>query len=151
MYTETDNDRNSEVIAVVLENAQISSLRDLKKRTACFPEYGGIAWLSFLNTLRTAKIISDNCDYPKIVSEFFSGACTPGIKDTDHLLRSRASTDSSLILCSLCPIEPNTNLTCSANTNNVYYGDKGALRCLKDGAGEVAFVEAKNLRGSTFF
>lgn len=40
---------------------------------------------------------------------------------------------------------------CEANSLNKYYGDKGALDCLKFGAGDIAIIEAKNLNGYFIF
>ncbi|XP_043276631.1 transferrin-like [Venturia canescens] len=147
MYAETDSDRNSRVVALVREDGnRVKSFQDLKKRPACFPEYAGIAWLSFVNTARKNKIIGDSCDFPKLLSQYFSGACTPGIKDFEHS-KILPTEDITTILCSRCPLEQHSNETCSANFDNRYYADKGALRCLAEGAGEIAFVETKNLYG----
>lgn len=148
MYAEMESDENSRVVALVREDGsgKVTSFLDLKNKPACFPEHGGIAWLSFVNVARTNKIIGDSCDYSKLLSKFFSGACTPGIRDSEHS-KVPPSEEIAARLCSRCPLEENSNATCSANFDNHYYGDKGALECLIDGAGEVAFVETKNLFG----
>ncbi|EZA58009.1 hypothetical protein DMN91_006051 [Ooceraea biroi] len=150
LYSETEMDRNSVIIAVVPEpnddNYPVKNFQDLKNRKVCFPEYGGIGWLSFVNTVRTRGLISDSCDYPKSISKFLSGACTPGIKDIDHS-RTRATTDISTKLCSACPNESNTS--CAANETNHYYGDKGAMQCISDGKGDLAIVEAGNIIDGT--
>ncbi|XP_066586110.1 transferrin-like [Prorops nasuta] len=150
LYSETDNDRNSVIVAVVREpetkdeSFAVSSLYNLKGKKACFPEYAGLAWLSFVHVARTENIFSSkSCDYPKHVSQLFSGACTPGIHDRDHS-HSRSSEDIISRLCSLCPQGNNTE-RCSANIKNPYYGDAGALQCLADKAADIAFVELKNL------
>ena len=49
-------------------------------------------------------------------------------------------------LCELCPKQQNGE-RCEATPENLYYGDKGALDCLKEGAGDIAFLEARNIRG----
>lgn len=149
LYCDTETDKNSVVIAVVRHqqdnNFPIKSFQDMKGRTACFPEYAGISWLSFVNTARKVGIISSkSCDYPSLVSKLFSGACTPGIKDRDHS-HVTASTDVSTKLCSAC-IQSN-NTSCAANNTNQYYDDKGAMRCLEESAGDVAFVEIENIFG----
>ncbi|XP_032680606.1 transferrin-like [Odontomachus brunneus] len=157
LYCDTEIDKSSTVIAVVRQqsnnNYPIKSFHDLKDRTACFPEYAGISWLSFVNTARKMGIISSkSCDYPLLVSKLFSGACTPGIKDHDHS-HTIAATDVSNKLCSACMRSNNMNVTiignntysCAANYSNRYYHDKGAIRCLDEGAGDVAFVEAGNI------
>lgn len=146
LYAETETDRNSVVIAVVRNGTtyNVTSFDTIKSRGVCFPEYGGIAWLSFVNAARQNKVITDSCDYPTEVSNLVSAACTPGYADRDHHNATSGSTSSNL--CSLCPIESN-NASCSANTSNIYFGDRGALECLTSGAGDVAFIEAKNLLG----
>lgn len=149
LYTETKNNKNSVIIAVTREpndnNFPITSFHDLKGKKACFPEYGGIDWLSFIKVARTSGVISSrSCDYPRLTSELLSGACTPGIKDLDHSKHS-VPKDISSKLCSACLTRNDTS--CSANETNRYYGDKGAMRCLTDKAGEVAFIEVNNING----
>lgn len=142
-------DKNSVLIAVVREpkddNYPIKNFHDIRNRKACFPEYSGISWLSFINIARTNSIIPSNkCDYSLSVSKVLSGACTPGIEDADHS-RTAISADVSSKLCSACRYQNNTS--CAVNETNRYYGDKGAMRCLSEGAGDVAFVEAANIIG----
>lgn len=138
------------IIAVVREpkdaNYPVKSFNDLKNRKACFSEYGGTGWLSFINLARTSGLISSKaCDYPSQLSKFFSGACTPGIDDPNHS-GSSIPTDISSKLCSACQHQNNTS--CAVNMTNRYYGDKGAMKCLSDGAGDVAFVETANIMGT---
>lgn len=140
-------DKNSVIIAIVRESKDniypIKNFYDLKNRKACFPEYGGISWLSFTNIARTDGIISSkSCDYSLLVSKLLSGACTPGIEDADHA-RTAISADVSSKLCSACRYQNNTS--CAVNETNRYYNDKGAMRCLSEGVGDVAFVEAANI------
>ncbi|XP_029156870.1 transferrin-like [Nylanderia fulva] len=147
LYSETEMDKNSVIIAVVREpkddNYPVKSFHDLKDRKACFPEYSGISWLSFINIARTNNIISSkSCNYPLLVSKLLSGACTPGIEDADHS-RITVPADISSKLCSACRYQNNTS--CAVNETNRYYGDKGAMQCLSEGAGDVAFVEAANI------
>ncbi|NP_001295603.1 transferrin precursor [Nomascus leucogenys] len=70
------------------------------------------------------------CDLPeprkpleKAVANFFSGSCVPCADGTDFPQ-----------LCQLCP-------ECGCSTLNQYFGYSGAFKCLKDGAGDVAFVK----------
>lgn len=49
-------------------------------------------------------------------------------------------------LCELCPKQFNGE-KCEANYENPFYGDKGALDCLKDGTGDVALLEVGNIKG----
>ncbi|KAM9440214.1 serotransferrin-2-like [Clarias gariepinus] len=54
------------------------------------------------------------------VAEFFSASCVPGA--------------TNLKLCQLCK-------NCKRSHENPYYDYSGAFQCLKDGAGDVAFVK----------
>lgn len=137
------------IIAVVREskdnNYPIKNFHDLRNRKACFPEYGGISWLNFINIARSNGIISSkSCDYPLLVSKLLSGACSPGIEDTDRT-RTPISADVSSKFCSACRYQNNTS--CAVNETNRYYSDEGAMRCLSEGAGDIAFVEATNIIG----
>jgi hypothetical protein len=92
---------------------------------------------------RTNGVISSKkCDYPSIVSKLLSGACTPGVEDSDHSPTGVPS-DISSKLCSACG---NQNSTfCAGDKTNRYYGDRGAIRCIKEGAGDIAFIETGNV------
>uniref|UniRef100_A0A2K5PB36 Serotransferrin n=2 Tax=Cebus imitator TaxID=2715852 RepID=A0A2K5PB36_CEBIM len=70
------------------------------------------------------------CDLPeprkpleKAVASFFSGSCVPCADGTAFPQ-----------LCQLCP-------GCGCSTLQPYFGYSGAFKCLKDGAGDVAFVK----------
>ncbi|KAL0133776.1 hypothetical protein PUN28_001030 [Cardiocondyla obscurior] len=153
LYSETELDKNSVTLAVVREPKDdfypIKNFHDLKGRTACFPEYGGLSWLSFINTARLENIISSkSCDYPSLMSKLLSGACTPGIEDPNYS-HEKISSNVASKLCSSCQRQNNTS--CAANETNRYYGDKGALRCLTEGAGDLAFVEMSNILNDVTF
>ncbi|KAL6260238.1 hypothetical protein P5V15_007771 [Pogonomyrmex californicus] len=148
LYSETEDDKNSIILAIVPEpngdNYPITGFQDLKGKRACFPEYSGISWLSFINTARVSDVVSSkSCDYPLLMSRLFSGACTPGIEDTDHS-PNHVSSDIASKLCSSCRHQNNTS--CAVNETNRYYGDKGAMRCIDEGAGDIAFVEYENIK-----
>lgn len=64
---------------------------------------------------------TQSCEFDK----YFSQSCAPG-----------SPPDSSL--CALC--KGIRNNRCSANSNELYYGYSGALRCLTE-AGDVAFIK----------
>ncbi|XP_075125694.1 saxiphilin-like [Leptodactylus fuscus] len=66
----------------------------------------------------------------KVASEFFSASCAPGATQ-ENLCRQCAGGKDK---CKCSPGEP-------------YHGDEGALRCLKDDKGDVAFVAHTALAG----
>ncbi|KAF7400737.1 hypothetical protein HZH66_005921 [Vespula vulgaris] len=150
LYTDTDKQtmKDNMIMAVLRKpedgNYPIKNFQQLKGHTACFPEYGAIAWLSFINTARMNRIISSaSCNYPKLLSNLFSGTCIPGINNSNH---GNSIISSNIInkLCSVCPKKNDTD--CTANSSNSYYGDKGALRCLNERAGDIAFVKIGNIK-----
>lgn len=144
MYSETVKEKNSFVVAVVRERPTpvISSFSDLQGRNACFPEYGGIAYLSFLNVTRSKKLVTDTCKYAKVVSTFLNYACAPGAQDKNHNVS--VGSQAAKKLCKLCGEK-----TCDASPDNKYFGDAGAIACLDD-VGDIAFLEARNLKSEFF-
>ncbi|KAJ8667093.1 hypothetical protein QAD02_008755 [Eretmocerus hayati] len=152
LFCETYSDYYSFVVAAVRANAQMKRIRkweDVRNSKACFPEYGGISWLSFVNAARDHRILSKSCDYPSIVAKLLDEACTPGFAEANHAMnRMKPSLKDDLgKLCKLCPRQPNVE-QCEANQNNPFYGDRGALECLKTGNGDIAFFELTNVRDS---
>ncbi|XP_046817417.1 transferrin-like [Vespa crabro] len=149
LYAETDKQimKDSMIMAVLRKpedgNYPINNFQQLKGHRACFPEYGGISWLSFVKIARMNRIISPvSCNYPSLLSNLFSGACMPGIKNNNY-----EKSITSAIATKLCSVCPKTNDThCTADNDNPYYGDKGALTCLKNGDGDIAFVEIGNIK-----
>ena len=148
IYADIDGEQSNVVLAVIKNSAssKFSSLQDLKGKKACFPEYGGISWMSFLNVVRATNLTSgsESCDFKQIASEIWSEACVPGIEDSDHKLlqkSSKADGDSKK-LCSLC-----SEFNCQANEENIFFRDNGAFRCIERDVADIAFIKPKNLNG----
>jgi len=125
----------------------------LKTRKGCFPEYGGIEWLSFINTARTHKVLSKTtCDYGELISEFVGDSCMPGARDAEHEISDKIDKNK---LCGLCVPDPyysKTASTCNTDITNKYYGNAGALKCLKE-AGDFAVITKEaypNVNSSEF-
>ena len=66
-----------------------------------------------------------------------SDSCAPGADDKNHNL-SVPDDNAAKVLCNRC------DNNCNANTNNEFFGDEGALKCL-DKHGDIAFLEVRNL------
>lgn len=156
-YCESSDRDNTQIVAMVKNprilntNANaITSFEKLKNRTACFPEYDGLSWLSFINFAHDKHLFkSKSCIPSRQVAEFFSGACTPGIRDSDHrIIKTNPKTSENL--CSLCFSENKYFDTCSGNSDNMFYDDQGAFQCLKS-KGDVAFVNLNNLLGKNSY
>lgn len=78
---------------------------DLRGKKACFPHYGGAAYLSVFESLMNHTHLIDECT--DISSYFSSRSC-------NWHLQSKCS--------------------------DVYNGEEGAMRCLLEGNGDVAFI-----------
>lgn len=147
LYPETMEDKNSKVIAIIRDDSEykIQNFKQIKNKYLCFPDYGGISWISFINTARFHKIIPDTCDYAEAVANLVISACTPGIKDINYSDVAGENINILNKLCEICPNELGNNSTCSAGRENEFFGDKGVLKCL-EGPGDIGFIEPKNLK-----
>ncbi|KAI5628395.1 hypothetical protein C0J50_2885, partial [Silurus asotus] len=121
----------------VVRSASSVDIRSLKGTTSC---HNGARWTSGWN-LPLGQLISQNLlpwadgqPLSLAVSNFFNASCVPG-----------AGTMTFNNLCSRCKGQrsfvPQRNFFCETSHNEPFYHNQGALRCLKSGAGDVAFVD----------
>uniref|UniRef100_A0ACB8FB33 Uncharacterized protein n=2 Tax=Sphaerodactylus townsendi TaxID=933632 RepID=A0ACB8FB33_9SAUR len=115
-------------VAVVKKGTDISSLCGLQGKKSCHTGFGRSAgWV-----IPIGRLLEKNCiqwqgaeqePLPKAVARFFSASCVP------------EAPKSEPNLCRLChdPVQ------CSSS--DPYAGYAGALKCLKDGAGDGCFVK----------
>ncbi|XP_076000988.1 serotransferrin-like isoform X2 [Genypterus blacodes] len=101
-------------------------LKDLRGKRSCHTGLGKSAgWNIPIGTLLAMDAILwggvEEKPLEEAVSEFFSASCVPGATRTSNLCR-QCSGD------------------CSRSHSEPYYGYSGALQCLIDGAGDVAFI-----------
>lgn len=65
----------------------------------CMPEFGGIASVEFMNTLKANNLITkDDCNLGKLMGEHFGDSCIPGSHDILHDPQGTVSDK----LCNLC-------------------------------------------------
>ncbi|XP_053623246.1 transferrin-like [Plodia interpunctella] len=140
----------SRVAAFVKETtaqSNVTRFENLRDKVACFPEYGGIAFVAFVRAAHERQVISaSECDYARGAGELFRGACAPGATSDTHSLSD--SDFNSTVLCSACRPTVSlggNNFTCSWDYTNYYYGNNGSIACLADPATDVAFLETQNL------
>ncbi|XP_058797852.1 transferrin [Phymastichus coffea] len=119
-------------VAITKRGSYIKSLRHLKGKNSCHSGYKEdfAGWIAPVHAMRNVRLISA----PEDMAEFFVKSCVPG-----------AERDSSL--CSLCIgnlASKDENLAemtrCSSTEAEDYKGGRGALKCLLDGKGHVAFI-----------
>ncbi|CAH0698429.1 unnamed protein product [Spodoptera exigua] len=132
-------------------SGNLSRFENLRDKNACFPEFGGLAYVSFVRTGHERGILSTSeCDYARVVGEFFGGACAPGAIDASFALSDSSSFNSSS-LCSACRATPGVvnvpNPVCTWDyATNRFFGNNGTIACLADPANDVAFLNIRNIR-----
>ncbi|KAK5649219.1 hypothetical protein RI129_000248 [Pyrocoelia pectoralis] len=133
-------DRIKPIIVIRSTENDITSLKNLEGKKACVPEYGGIEWLSFINTARAQDVLShSSCDYGQLISNFVTDSCMPGAHDKEHEISGSINQDKLCKLCQPDPQESKTGVNCNSNSGNRFYGNSGALKCLKE-VGDYAVV-----------
>ncbi|XP_042314330.1 melanotransferrin [Sceloporus undulatus] len=81
--------------------------------------------------LDSGRMAALGCDLPAAASAFFSASCVPGALGPGF----------PESLCRLCKGDAAGEGRCQATPREDYFGYTGALRCLAEGAGEVAFIK----------
>ncbi|XP_012252753.2 transferrin [Athalia rosae] len=119
-------------VAVVKKTSTIQNLADLKTKKSCHSGFKGdfAGWSAPAHALKAANLITN----PTELSEFFSAGCAPGAPQESKLctqcVGDKASSDDKVIQATKCKrIDAES-----------YNGDLGALRCLIDDNGDVAFL-----------
>lgn len=105
------------VVAVVRYDSNIYGFSDLKGKRACFPSFEGAAYLSAMETIRETHHRND-----------------PTRHVTSDMLNEYFADDS-------CTWEKTYDD--SKNCAKMYLGDEGALRCLIENRGDVAFIDMR--------
>ncbi|XP_015788305.1 melanotransferrin-like [Tetranychus urticae] len=125
------------VVAVAKKTDRESDLFFLKGKSSCHTGVGTAAgWvvpLGFL--LSNNRMRSYGCDSLTAASQFFQKSCAPGALSPDY-------TTSDWGLNNLCDLCAGTSkYFCARDANEPFYGSTGALRCIVEGGGNVAFVK----------
>ncbi|XP_039693491.1 lactotransferrin [Pteropus medius] len=115
-------------VAVVKRDSSLL-LNQVKGVKSCHSAFNSsVGWDIPIGTLRPLLNWAGPSEpLQKAVAEFFSASCVPCADGTQYPN-----------LCQLCSGTGENKCACSSN--EPYFGDSGAIKCLKDGAGEVAFV-----------
>uniref|UniRef100_UPI0037E8BBE4 saxiphilin-like n=1 Tax=Semicossyphus pulcher TaxID=241346 RepID=UPI0037E8BBE4 len=119
----------------VVRNSSVD-IRSLQGLRSC---HSGVRWTAGwslpLGFLLSRNYLSWSKEQPlsQDVSTFFSGSCIPG------------AAAMSPALCALCQGQKSyirqKNYHCETSHSEPFYNSQGALRCLRSGAGDVAFVD----------
>lgn len=130
-------------VAVVRSESGIKFLYDLGGRRSCHGSYGDMAgWWAPLSVLSERSLLDQtSCNKAEQVADYFGGSCVPGAAD----LRVNQYRSGSERLCALCRGDTSNQHQCERSLSERYFGKVGALRCLVDGSGEVAFMSWSSL------
>ncbi|XP_046625410.1 transferrin isoform X2 [Neodiprion virginianus] len=131
-----------QIIALFRTTSGIQDLRDVRGKKFCHPGYeSAIDWTPVLATYFENTIIEKECDPNKTLienrvaaaSKFFGAACMPGPWTTDTNLDSKLKSRYRN-LCAIC------DNPAGCYSDDKYHGRIGAVMCLADGIGDIAWV-----------
>ncbi|XP_060523755.1 transferrin [Cylas formicarius] len=145
---EREKEFEYEVVAVVGNHANIRSRHDLRNKRFCHPGYGyETDWTRILSNYFEASTVPPQCD-PQLTitenrvrasSEIFLSACKAGPWVRNAVL-DRELKQKYPNLCRLC----DNPARCSKQDK--YWGRRGSLLCLTDGAGDISWARLDDVR-----
>ncbi|KAM4625284.1 otolith matrix protein 1 [Polymixia lowei] len=135
---------NFYVVAMARRSSSDLSLLEMHERSSCHPGIRTtVGWTVPIGYLvNTSQIsVGEQCNFPRAVGDFFGYSCVPGIKDPEHDPRGNNPKN----LCEACIGDENDRHICANNHRERHYGEAGALRCVAENLGDVAFVKHTTL------
>lgn len=124
-------------VAVAKEQDPDTDLTYLRGKNSCHTGLGQAAgWIFPLAYLiSNGWIRSYGCDGAHAAAQYFTKACAPGALSTEYVDADTVPHDN---LCHLC--HGAAFRRCRRDASEDYYGHVGAVRCMVEGGGDVAFV-----------
>ncbi|XP_068625478.1 transferrin 2 [Battus philenor] len=124
-------------VAVAKEQDPDTDLTYLRGKNTCHTGIGTAAgWIYPLAYLLSNGWIRPyGCDGAHAAAEYFSKSCAPGALSSEYVDAATVPHDN---LCHLC--HGASFRRCRRDASEDYYGHVGALRCMVEGGGDVAFV-----------
>ncbi|CAH0401632.1 unnamed protein product [Chilo suppressalis] len=135
VYTSGDNWYYA--VAVAKEQDPDTDLTYLRGKNTCHTGIGMAAgWVYPLAYLiSNAWIRSYGCDGAHAAAEYFTKSCAPGALSNEYVDSNTIPQDN---LCHLC--HGASYRRCRRDASEDYFGHVGAVRCMVEGGGDVAFV-----------
>lgn len=132
------------VVAVAKEQDPDTEITFLKNKNTC---HGGIntaaGWVyPMAYLISNGWIRPYGCDSVRAAAEYFSKSCIPGALSNEY--NTGIPYDN---MCDLCHGE--SFRFCRRDSSEDYYGHSGALKCLVEGGGDVAFVKHTTVSENT--
>ncbi|XP_041985577.1 melanotransferrin [Aricia agestis] len=124
-------------VAVAKEQDPDTDITYLRGKNTCHTGIGMAAgWvypLAYL--LSNGWIRPYGCDGARAAAQYFTKSCAPGALSSEYVDAYSVPHDN---LCHLC--HGSSFRRCRRDASEDYFGDVGALRCMVEGGGDVAFV-----------
>lgn len=124
------------VVAVAKEQDPTTELTYLKGKYTCHTGMSTAAgWvIPMAYLMSNGWIRSYGCDSVRTAAEYFGKSCIPGALSSEY--NTGVPYDN---MCDLC--HGTSSSYCRRDASEDFYGFTGALRCLVEGGGDVAFVK----------
>lgn len=139
------NEPSYYVVAVAKQPDKETDLLYLKGKKSCHTGIGMAAgWvipMGFL--LSSERMRGYGCNSVRAASEFFQKSCVPGVLSREYTFGSWGYDN----LCDLC--HGSSSHYCARDSHEPFYGDSGALRCIVEGGGDIAFVRHTTILENT--
>ncbi|KAH9415000.1 Mfi2p [Dermatophagoides pteronyssinus] len=125
-------------VAVVRSNSDLSMLSQMKHKRSCHSGFGHLAsWTIPIGSLIRDELVEPtSCNRAQIIVDYFSASCVPGAADA----RINPNGTGVKQLCSQCIGDERGHHHCDLDFGERFSGEDGAIRCLVEGRGDVAFV-----------
>ncbi|XP_072934834.1 transferrin 2 [Epargyreus clarus] len=135
VYTSGDNWYYA--VAIAKEQDKDTDLTYLRGKNTCHTGIGKAAgWVFPLAYLISNGWIRPyGCDGAHAAAQYFTKSCAPGALSTEYVDSGTVPHDN---LCHLC--HGSSFRRCRRDASEDYYGPLGALRCMVEGGGDVAFA-----------
>ncbi|XP_067128089.1 transferrin-like [Centruroides vittatus] len=139
LYGKLDEGATYYAVAVIPSNSEINELEDLRGLESCHTGIGRTAgWVMPVGFLTSKGLISKSqCDKAAAIAAFFSASCVPGANNPKY----NPSGSGADKLCQQCIGDVNGENKCARGSTERYSGYSGALRCLAENGGQIAFVK----------
>ncbi|XP_057715036.1 otolith matrix protein 1 isoform X1 [Corythoichthys intestinalis] len=132
---------NYYVVALARRSSSDLSLLEMHERSSCHPgmrtTVGWTVPVAYLLNTSQISMQGHQCNFPRAVGNLFGYSCVPGVKDPQHDPRGNNPKN----LCEACIGDDNDRHICASNPRERHYGEAGALRCVAENLGDVAFVK----------
>ncbi|KAI3385474.1 hypothetical protein SNEBB_007033 [Seison nebaliae] len=141
---------DSEFYVVVIARREdlATNVFNLRGKRLCAPSSSSLGgWYVFLNYLieRQEIYLQDDfeCSIGKAAGEYFDRSCVPGILSNNY----NPFGTNSRSLCSQCRSKGGDY--CHRSQRELYYGYRGAFRCLAEMKGDIAITRHDTIRPNT--